>query len=307
MLARIRATSASPTRSRAPLVATPAGSSASAARSGGPASGARWRSSHGSRPPAMASKRRRAPAPVERLAGERVDERVGVVGGAHEEVHRHADADDGTPARRPTSITTVASRIGRPRRRASDDVEERVARVVVVARRRRRSRARRRGGGAARRASASRHPAASASSAARRAVGGPRAQHRGDGERRLVERHRGGIAGDDGGEVVEPRELLRRRDPSRDGNARYLPRHVPRCLRRHPTRQARVRHGRHRRRSRRSPSSTPPPTGSPACCGRPACSPATTSRSAWRTTPATSRWRGAATTPAPSTRRARRA
>ena len=256
------------------------------------------------------SKRRRAPAPVEGGAGERVDEGVVVVAGAHEEVHRHADRRRrARRARRPTSIITVASRIGRPRRCVDDDVEERVARD-------RRSRWSVAGEPELVEEVASARPsnvgagqlaASSSRTPAPRVVG----RERSDRARWPAPRRRAAPRRDRRPSGRRSRRAARtapRRDPSPERTAPVpFGDHVPRCLRRRPSPTS-------------PPSSWRPPAPcttfaeldaaanrlSPAAAGGRRAARATTWRSAWRTTPATSRSRGAATTPGPSTRRARR-
>ena len=112
-------------------------------------------------------------------------------------------------------------------------------------------------------------PAASSSrrSAAPSVEPGP--EHRGHRQRGLVEPDGGRIAGDHRREVLEPGELGRpgiHRETVTPGTFR---RHVPRSLRGDPTREGRVRDGRHRdggdvRRARRRGQ----PPGPPAAGGR---------------------------------------
>ena len=228
----------------------------------------------------------------QRRAGERVDEApsgpsasptrkcIGIPMPTHADAGPSADLDHhrGQQDREPAPA-------------GQHDVEERVARVVVVAGRRRRTRRRRTGAGAAPSNDPLGQPAASSSSAASAAPSSvAAAQH---GRRSPARRGRAGRA-PGRRRPASPKRSSRATAPARIHRAANVPSgtfrgHVPRCLRRHPARQAGRRSWPPPARCRRSPSSTPPPTACRACCARPACSPATTSRSAWRTTPATSR------------------
>ncbi len=168
-----------------------------------------------------------------------------------------------TPARRPTSIITVASRIGRPRRRAQHDVEERVARVVVVARRRRAK------------PSSSKRWRRSAVERRRRAAGGELVERRRARRRPARARRTAAIASaarSSGTSPASPATSAAKRSSRAncsaagihrlDGTVGYRPvaMYPGAYVDTQPDKPAH-RHGRHRRRARRSPSSTPPPTG----------------------------------------------
>ena len=251
--------------------------------------GFRYSSRHGAWPLVTSSKSRRAPSRSRRSGPvERIEEHVRVVGRTHEEVGRHPDSDEGhTDA--PGHLDHQDRQADRdPDPSRHDPVEARIPPVVVGI-----------------------------------AVAG-------EGER--VEQVPGDTVGGRGrtlaGQQVERHEavhLVEGRLQRRRQHQRGLVEHELAWIRRHQSGEP-CRHGEQgigRLRSatcspvhisrtmptsppsswavpaspRPSPNSTRQRTVSAICCGRPGSDRVTTSRSAWRTTTATSRWCGAATTP----------